>query len=69
MSLLTRFWDREPSSLSTHVLTQFYTNLCFHFICESYINVSMYLCMCGTGRMCSCYFYNVTFWGSKTIIL
>ena len=40
MSLLLRFWDRKPSSLSSHVLKSFYNESCFypHFICENYIN-------------------------------
>ena len=39
MSLLLRFWDREPSSLCSHVLKSFYKKLFYpHFICENYIN-------------------------------
>jgi hypothetical protein len=38
MSLLIRLWDREPTSLSSHVLTSFYIK--FSFIHFSYVKVT-----------------------------
>lgn len=63
-SLLIRVWDREPSYLSSHILTSFQNKP--HFICDSHKNLipTMDLYMCGTRHTYIYDLYNTIFgWG------
>ena len=72
MTLLIRFWDREHGSLSSHVWTSF-QNWCIfypHFKYESYINLIIIIYLKHVWELPYMhYFYNMTFWGSRSVVL
>ena len=62
MSLLIRFWDRELSSLSSHVLTSFHIKLSTFHMWKLHSSILiMYLYLHGAYYICIYNLYNLTF--------